>query len=140
MIADNDSSRSMSVVGRYTVSGDLELEADIQGLHDLAANIRVLKHSARLNLSVPVSVSPAPYDAFLTAITILQTDNPVNIHQIESGISIAGAKTFIEKLADNIDFLATNANELNSHIHIEYFPGLDYLHPQSLSLVISVLM
>lgn len=137
-MANNNQIHFVNVTGRYTLSGDLELAANIQNLHILSDALNSDRESQSLKLSVPELVPPSPYDGFLDSMLILHTDSFVNIQRNQSAISIIGEKKYLAVMADNIKFLATNACGSNSHIHIEYFPESSYLHSLSLSLIISV--
>jgi hypothetical protein len=80
--------------------------------------------------------SPVPYDQLLKAIVVESqptrgvTFSVTDDHQL----SIAGDKTKMAILADNVQSIA-EADDVEGHWHVEYFPDHFFLAPESFPVV-----
>jgi hypothetical protein len=82
------------------------------------------------------TVSPKPYPALLTAITIeRKTGGAVTFTVAEdNSLSIAGDKNKMDLLATNVQSFAEDSPD-NHHWHVEYFPDHFYLAADSFPVV-----
>jgi hypothetical protein len=120
---------------------DIDVEGDEFGLRFLAEALRETREVRHIQLPRPAG-SPSPYDAFATALTIDPLGGDVRVSVADDRIVISGSPDKLEVVAESLDTLAeceaTSAPRSEcDHIHIEYFSGNSYVHPESVPLVLS---
>jgi hypothetical protein len=130
----------MNLVGRYDDSS-IDIEGPTEGLQELAREMRDMHRAKEFSLSVP-DQSPAPYAGYITSLQIESSSGNVLLTRSAARLTIRGAPEKLAILADNIDFLAVQPNQpksvrLREHVHIEYYPGHNYLHEMSIPLLIA---
>ncbi|WP_326565358.1 hypothetical protein VSH64_26285 [Amycolatopsis rhabdoformis] len=86
-------------------------------------------------IDVPKDPNPEPYDSSLSRIDFRVTSGKITMSTTGETLKIQGAQEFFAVLADHIESFGAEA-DLDSHIHIDYFPGHDYLTEGSESLVL----
>jgi hypothetical protein len=133
---------TLRIVGRYTTAGQIELRGDPGALSDLASLLTSNTQFSAYTLDIPQSLSPEPYDHFLTGLHIAKTSGAVEIKLQSNILVLAGSGENLTVLAQNIAWLANNpepSGGIQRHIHIEYYPDPygHYLAPASLPLIIS---
>jgi hypothetical protein len=80
--------------------------------------------------------SPVPYEQLLKAIVVesLPTRGVTFTVTNDDQLSIAGDKTKMAILADNVQSIA-EADDVEGHWHVEYFPDHFFLAPESFPVV-----
>ena len=127
-----------TLYGRYSKSGDLELQGSPDSIIQLA-DLLVSEHQ-EIDLSTPNAIQSAPYDAFITAIHLKRQEGHVVIQRTDTVLTICGSLENLALLADNLKWLANQVTVTgcDNHLHIEYYPDHFYLNASSVPLVVSV--
>lgn len=91
------------------------------------------------HLALTHTGDPAPFDRKLTYIRVTRTSGLATVHcSVDSSVlQIQGGGVQIGLLAQNIRAFAT-AGDVMGHLHVDYFPGHDYLAASSEPLVIAL--
>ncbi|MFJ2650016.1 hypothetical protein ACIO1C_25245 [Streptomyces sp. NPDC087420] len=116
-------------------TGESELSGTRSELLSLA---RKLRSGGGDTLLVKVS-DPFPYSRSLLRIEVRQASGKVMISSSGDGESLAveGGMESLSLLAENIEGFALEADQ-GGHLHVDYFPGHDYLAGESGSLVVAI--
>ncbi|WP_425564566.1 Imm32 family immunity protein [Planotetraspora silvatica] len=82
--------------------------------------------------------APFPYSRSLSGLEFRETsEDVVCIAADGPSLKIHGGRMALDLLAENIEGFASEADH-SDHLHIEYFPGHDYLSQDSEPLVIAI--
>jgi hypothetical protein len=120
---------------RTDATRELELRGTAAELTELAG----LLTSGSGSVALDHVDDPAPYDRSLSSITVVRTSGPVVITcAAGSGeLYIRGGSPQLDLLAANVQGFADDWDgDDMSHLHIDYFPGHDYLDESSEPLVL----
>lgn len=120
---------------RGDATRELELRGTVEELTELAG----LLTSGSGSVALDHVAEPSPYDRSLSSITVVRTSGPVVITCAAGSdeLYIRGGSPQLDLLAANVQGFAENWDGDNmSHLHIDYFPGHDYLDESSEPLVL----
>ncbi len=120
------------VIGRYSKSDELAIEATSSALGLLARALRNAPSS--VELVIPPEQDAGPYDGFLVEVVVEPTTGKLRIARRGGTLLISGGDESRAVLAKNIESLAEGT--LGDHIHVEYHPDHYYLDPSTASLVV----
>ncbi|MFE9767915.1 hypothetical protein ACFYPC_25910 [Streptomyces sp. NPDC005808] len=125
----------MMKVLRDDSMGELELSGTRS---ELLALGRKLRSGEGKTLLAKVS-SPFPYSRSLLRIEVRQASGKVGISSSGGGesLDVEGSLESLSLLAENIERFALEADQ-GDHLHVDYFPGHDYLAEGSGSLVVAI--
>jgi len=135
---------TLKVVGRYEVSGGVELEGTLDEVSRLAVAIRGDRHG---NYTLEhAAVSAAPYDGLLRELVVEPADGQIMVTRIGDSLRIEGSREKLHVLAENVEALVnscrgdaeTETSASSRHMHFEYYPDHVYLRQGSQPLVVSV--
>jgi hypothetical protein len=134
---------AVDVVGRYTNSDGVELRGHPAALRRLADMLVSTDRPLEITLSVPEGASSEPYDAFLRRIRITRSSGDVAIMRCDTTMVVTGATEKLSILARWISWLAADnetmaTNDVSDHLHLEYYPGHEFLDASSRPTVITV--
>lgn len=118
--------------------GDATGEMELSGsCSDLLALGRDLRRGSGEILLESVE-NPSPYSRALTRIKIRQVVGKVKIavSRGEDALEIEGEEDYLSLLAQNVEGFALEADR-DDHLHVDYFPGHDYLVETSGSVVVA---
>jgi hypothetical protein len=120
---------------RADKSGEMELSGTSLELLELVKGLRSSRGTRRLG----ASGNPSPYSRALSSIESRRTSGKVAILLPSDGetLEIQGGLEELELLASNIEDFAADGDR-SAHLHVEYFPGHDYLSERSEPLVIAL--
>lgn len=122
-------------VRRQDVSHEMELRGTAVELNALAELIR----SGDGGVELDCAGDPFPYDRKLSRVRIAPASGPAVIQCSSDSdvLYIRGGGAQFELLAVNLEGFADEGDAL-SHLHLDYFPGHDYLDESSEPLVIAL--
>jgi hypothetical protein len=86
-------------------------------------------------ISADIDFDPAPYSDILSSLVIQKSEGSTKVAIVADYLEVKGNPKCLESFADWFDF---EANQSNYHCHFEYYPDNEWIHPDSLPLVISV--
>jgi len=108
----------------------VEVEGSSAALRNLAESFR----TATGNATSWQVTSAGPDEVHV--ISVRRTDSLVQIRYSSGALSIEGAQSKLDVLADNIEYVAFS-DPNSAHIHVEHHEGHPYLAPGSIPLVVS---
>lgn len=120
---------------RYAEGDAAEVAGDGDSLIALSA---VLRSGAAAVIAVTVpDETPDPYERWLETISVRpELSTQVEVRVANRQVIAAGGTSSLALLADNIETFANSREQLDEHLHIEYFPGHYYLREGSTPLII----
>ncbi|MFJ6011517.1 hypothetical protein [Streptomyces sp. NPDC092952] len=116
-------------------TGELELSGTRSELLALGQELR----SGRGEILLAKVSNPFPYTGSLLRIKFQQASGKIEISSSgdSESLEIEGGLESFSLLAENIEGFALEADQ-DDHLHVDYFPGHDYLEEDSGSLVIAI--
>jgi len=130
----------LGVIGLYSHTNEISLEGNAQELQELANCLSTIPSEVRFR--IPESISPKPYDGFLTKLKILHSNDYLLIDRQEYSLVLKGSIKNFNVLGRSIINLANShldkSNPVRRHIHIEYIEGDYFLAPSPFSLTVSL--
>jgi hypothetical protein len=120
---------------RADSNGEMELSGTARELLELVRGIR----SSGGIWPLDTGGDPSPYSRALASVEMRRTSGKATVRYVsnQEALEIQGGRKELELLASNIGDFAV-AGDLSAHLHIEYFPGHDYLAEDSEALVIAL--
>jgi hypothetical protein len=86
-------------------------------------------------ISAAIEFNPEPYSGRLSSLVIKKSEGSTKVAIVVDYLEVQGNSKHLESFADLFSF---EANQSHYHCHFEYYPGNEWIHPDSLPLVISV--
>ena len=132
------------LIALYGGKGELAVEGTSQALATLAAGLREASPVVELPLNLPSAREIGAYSGFLTTIRISTVDQPVEVLRDGFVLQIRGSRSKLGLVASNIESLITSEEvvptrgRIPPHLHMEFYPGHFFLHPDSEPLVIQL--
>ena len=119
---------------------EITREMDLCGTAGELTKLAEILQSDGGSVSLSSYGDPSPYDFMLKRLEVTLTSGAIVIRCLtDSGVlQIRGGAAQFELLALNVQDYADEGDSM-SHLHIDYFPGHDYLAESSESLVIALL-
>lgn len=120
---------------REDSTGEMEFSGTRSELLALGQQLR----SGRGEVQLSVTPDPLPYSRSLSRIEFRQAGQKIRFSLAGDGdsLEIRGGADALNLLAENIEGFASEA-DLSDHLHVDYFPGHDYLEDGPGSLVIAI--
>jgi hypothetical protein len=120
---------------RSDATRELELRGTVAELTDLAG----LLVSGSGSVDLDHVDDPSPYSRSLSGVNVVRASGPVVITCAAGSdeMEIRGGSSQLDLLAANVQGFA-DEGDAASHLHIDYFPGHDYLNESSEPLVIGL--
>ena len=125
----------MLTVLRSDSTGELELSGTRSELLTLGRALR----SGRGEILLAQVSNPFPYTRSLLRIEFQQASGKIRMSSSGDGeyLAVEGKAESLSLLAENIEGFALGADQ-DDHLHVDYFPGHDYLAEESGSLVVAI--
>ncbi|GGU61318.1 Imm32 family immunity protein [Lentzea flava] len=120
---------------RHDTTRELELRGTAAELTDLAR----LLVSGHGSVDLGRVDDPAPYGRCLSRLNVVQASGPIAVVCAAGSdeLTIRGGSAQLTLLAANVRGFA-NDGDATSHLHIDHFPGHDYLDESSEPLVVAL--
>jgi hypothetical protein len=118
-------------------TNEIELSGTPQEFQHIRQSILHLirENETQISLSTASNFDPAPYSGCLTFLIICKSEGPTRISISTDRLEVTGNHKNLEAFADWFDF----EDDLSDyHCHFDYYPGTDWISPDSLPIVISV--
>jgi hypothetical protein len=113
-------------------------EVEISGTKEELQNVALGIFNLSINQSFVVKfehdAEPFPYDFSIRNLHISKGEGPVRVKVLNSNLYISGAMVQLHALASFLHF----DTDTEGHHHYEYFPGNEYIHFDSVALVIKL--
>lgn len=120
---------------RADKSGETELSGTSNELLQLARAIRL--NQAAFPLEKVPDASPYTRSLAMLESTLTSGSEAISMSSEGDTLEIRGGAAALALLAENIEGFAAEGDE-TAHLHIDYFPGHEYLSQNSNSLVIAL--
>lgn len=132
----------LAVVARYDRQGGIEIAGGPDDLRHLADLLLSERPEAVFKLTVPQAGEAAPFDGFVSSMSVETANQKVRITRRGDSICVAGSGAALTSLARSIEFVA-NGTEANrdgnaAHIHIEFYEGHPFLQSDSEPLTVAL--
>jgi hypothetical protein len=134
--------RELSIVARFDSEGGIEIEgvaAELRRLSDLL--LRGTSESS-YSLTVPKPELAAPYDGFLSSMSVMRRGRKARVCRQGDSIRVEGSHEALATLSQNIAFLveqgAEDRSAVQPHVHVEFYEGHPFLESDSEPLTVSL--
>lgn len=119
--------------------GDVTREMELRGTPAELTRLADLLISGSGSADLDHVDDPSPYGRSLSRITVVQSSGPIAMTCAAGSdeLDIRGGSPQLDLLAANVRGFADEA-DATSHLHIDHFPGHDYLDESSEPLVIGL--
>jgi hypothetical protein len=117
-------------------TNEIELGGTLEDLQYVRQSILRLLQIDEVQAVVPVAIdfNPAPYSDKLSSLVIRKSEGSTLVTIVANYLEVKGNSNHLESFADWFNF---EANQSHYHCHFEYYPGNEWIHPDSLPLIIS---
>jgi hypothetical protein len=128
----------LSLVARYDRRGGVEVAGRPDDLRRLSDLLLSEDGKAAFDLTVPRAEDAAPYDGFLSSMSVETADQKARITRRGDSVRVVGSRVALTSLARSIEFIASNGDTKSAHIHVEFYEGHRFLEPDSEPLTVAL--
>jgi hypothetical protein len=117
-------------------TNEIELGGTLEDLQYVRQSILRLLQINEVQAVVPAAIdfNPAPYSDKLSSLMIRKSKGSTLVTIVANYLEVKGNSNHLGSFADWFNF---EANQSHYHCHFEYYPGNEWIHPDSLPLTIS---
>ena len=127
----------LDITGSYERE-QAELRGSREALEGLAEALGT-GSAVRITLAAAQGIEPAPFEGFLKHLDIHPSDGSIKIAREGEALTIDGAPEWLQIFGENITLLwRLHPPSPGEHLHIEYYDGHHFLHPDALPLVVAL--
>jgi hypothetical protein len=118
-------------------TNEIDLEGTPEDLQYVRQSILHLLQTDEAQAVIPAAIDfdSAPYSGRLSSLVIQNSEGSTRVSVVVDCLEVQGNSKHLESFADWFNF---EANQSHYHCHFEYYPDNEWIHPDSLPLVISV--
>jgi hypothetical protein len=127
----------LPISGRFAAIAGFEFCATRDSFRRIASILRESDLPVTVILEELCSgCSPSPYPEMIESLVVGRTEGKILIERTANACRVSGSAQALLLLADNIDALA--ADEIGTHLHLEYHPDHYYLDETAEPIVLRI--